>query len=424
MKMKGSPLKVVEVFRNPTMFEKKDNRIHCKIAHITSADMSLRYLLLPQLTYLRQIGYDVVTISAPGSDIPTIEASGFRHISIPMSRKPITPLTDLLTFWRLYKVFRREKFTIVHTHFHKSGIYGRWAAKLAGVPIIVHTNHGLIFHERTPFLWRFLLVGLEKIAGRCSDLVFSVNQEDIKTIVSERICPFEKTTLLGRGGIGINLKRFDPNRFLAGDVARKKKEFGIPSNVQIIGFVGRLVKEKGVLDLFNAARLVSEKVRNVRFLFVGPVDVAKDDAVSPKSADFYGIADRCIFTGARLDIPEMCAVMDVLVLPSYREGFGMVIAEASAMGKPVIATNIRGCREAVEDGRNGILVPVGDVQALANAIVDLLTDCEKARRIGEEGQRIALERFDERRVFEKVKSEYARLLREKGLPFPGESQEV
>jgi glycosyltransferase involved in cell wall biosynthesis len=188
--------------------------------------------------------------------------------------------------------------------------------------------------------------------------------------------------------------------------------------VPVVGIVARLVREKGLLEFFAAARVVRERVPGVRFLLVGPVDTEKRDAVTPEVANEHGIGDICHFVGTRLDMPEMYALMDVLVLPSHREGFPRAPMEASAMTVPCVVTDIRGCREAVEHGRNGLLVPLGDIQALADAMVELLTDRERARRMGMEGRRMALERFDERHVFERVLAEYERLLREKRLPLP------
>jgi glycosyltransferase involved in cell wall biosynthesis len=135
----------------------------------------------------------------------------------------------------------------------------------------------------------------------------------------------------------------------------------------------------------------------------------------PETAQDYGIHDMCRFLGMRQDMPRLYSIMDVFALPSHREGFPRSPMEASAMRVPCIVTNIRGCREVVEHNRNGVLVPLGDVQALAKAIIELLTDREKALKMGEEGRKIAEEKFDERHVFEKVKSEYTRLMREKGL---------
>jgi glycosyltransferase involved in cell wall biosynthesis len=163
---------------------------------------------------------------------------------------------------------------------------------------------------------------------------------------------------------------------------------------------------------------VVQKETDVRFLLVGPIDDQKADMLTPGMARQAGVEEMCVFTGLRNDMPEMYALMNVFVLPSHREGFPRSPMEASAMGVPCVVTNIRGCREAVEHGRNGLLVPLGDVQALAGTISELLTDREKALRMGQEGRRMAMERFDERAVHEKVKSEYGRLLAEKGLCRP------
>jgi glycosyltransferase involved in cell wall biosynthesis len=211
---------------------------------------------------------------------------------------------------------------------------------------------------------------------------------------------------------------FNPDRLSREAVALRRAELVLPAKIPVVGFVGRLVREKGLLELFAAFQIVRQGVPDACLLCVGPVDAEKADAVTPNTAQEYGIADACRFLGLRQDMPELYALMDVCVLPSHREGLPRAPMEASAMKVACVVTNIRGCRDAVEHGRNGLLVPLGDVQALADAITELLTDREKARRMGEEGRRMALERFDERLVFEKVKSEYARLLREKGIPVP------
>lgn len=386
-----------------------------KIAHITTVDLSLRYLLLRQLCALKEAGYDVTGISAPGENASALEAQGIRHLSAPLTRR-ITPLTDLVALWRLYRLLQQEQFVIVHTHTPKANLLGQIAAYLARVPIRVYTAHGFYFHANMHPLKRRFYITLEKISARCADLVFLINSEDVNTAITEKICPVEKIRRLD--GIGIDLQHYDPARLSPQDITRKRREIGLPDGARVVGFVGRLVREKGLLELFAAARIVRERMPDVRFLFVGPVDTQKPDALTPDTAEEYGLADICHFLGMRQDMPELYALMDVFVLPSHREGFGLVLAEAGAMGVPVIATDIRGCREVVEHGRNGLLVPFGDIQSLADAILELLTNHEKARRMGEEGHCIALERFDERVVFEKVKAEYARLLREKGLAVP------
>jgi len=386
-----------------------------KVAHVTTIDMSIYYLLLNQLRSIQQAGYEVVGISSPGPELPLIKAANIRHIPVRMTRSPFTPLQDLKALWQLHRIFYRERFTIVHTHNPKPGFLGQIAAKMAGVPVIVNTLHGFYFHDRMHSLLRHFYIALEKIAARCSNVVLSQNREDIDTAIREGICPPEKIKYLGNG---IDVQRFSPDNLSLEGVANRRAKVGLPAEAPVVGFVGRLVQEKGLLELFAAAPLVRDQVPKVRFLFIGPVDTHKPDALTPDSARAFGIADICHFLGMRQDMPELYSLMDVFVLPSHREGFPRAPMEASAMKVPCVVTDIRGCREAVEHSRNGLLVPLGDVQALADAIIELLTDREKARRMGEEGRRMALERFDEQMVFEKVEAEYARLLREKGLPVP------
>jgi glycosyltransferase involved in cell wall biosynthesis len=381
-----------------------------KLVHITTVDMSLRLLLFNQLQSLKAADYEVTGISADGPDVPIVEAAGIHHIAVPMTRR-FSPLADLLALWRLYWVMRRERFTIVHTHTPKPGLLGQVAAKLAGVPIIVNTIHGFYFHDGMKPFWRNFYIALEKIAARCSDVILSQNGEDMVTAVATHICPPDKIKFLGNG---IDICRFNRKQLDENVLAKMRPSLGLSGNEPVVGFVGRLVAEKGILELLQAAAQVLAECPTTKFLIIGPIDQEKEDVITPDIAHTYGIADACIFTGVRRDMPELYALMDVFVLPSHREGFPRSPMEASAMAVPSIVTDIRGCREAVEHGRNGLLVPLGDVNALAAAICELLTNRERACQMGQAGRQMAEERFDERFVFAKVKTEYARLLQEKG----------
>jgi glycosyltransferase involved in cell wall biosynthesis len=359
---------------------------------------------------LQKAGYLVTGISAPGPDASFLASSGIRHIPIAISRR-ITPLRDLITLYQLFATMKREKFTIVHAHTPKPGLLAQLAARMAGVPIIVNTLHGFYFHPHMSPLLRRVYILLEKIAASCSDLILSQNKGDIETAILENICPPEKIRHLGNG---IDIARFNPVH----TGKRTVPGVAIRENEPVVGFVGRLVVEKGVLDLLQAARLVLQEIPSAKFLIVGRTDDEKSDSLTTEVAETWGVSDACIFTGWRDDLPELYALMDVFALPSHREGFPRTPMEASAMGVPCVVTDIRGCREVVEHGRNGLLVPLRDIRALADALIELMTDKAKARRMGEEGRRMARERFDEQLVFEKVKAEYARLLAEKGLPAP------
>jgi glycosyltransferase involved in cell wall biosynthesis len=392
----------------------QDDSLPPVVAHIATVPMSLQYLLLNQLEAIAADGYQVVAVSSPGPEAAALADLGIPHVAIPISRK-ITPFQDFLSLWQLYRFMRHYPLHIVHTHNPKPGLLGQLAARLAGVPIVINTIHGFYFTNHTHPLWRKLFVAMEKVAASCSDLIWSQNMEDIETAVQEGICPAEKIRHLGNG---IDLNRFDRTRIGQEMIQQKRMELELPVGVPVVGFVGRLVTEKGVHELLQAALLVRERFPDIRFLIVGSTDSDKRDAITDQVVHHYHLEANCLFTGQRNDMPELFALMDLFVLPSHREGLPRAPMEASAMGVPCVVTDVRGCREVIAHEQNGLIVPLQDVAALAQAIIRLLEDKPLAQRLGETGRRMAAERFDERLVFAKVKAEYARLLQEKGLPVP------
>jgi glycosyltransferase involved in cell wall biosynthesis len=375
-----------------------------RVAHITTVDLSLRYLLLNQLLFLKGLGYEVTGISAPGPDVPVLTAAGIRHLAVPMTRR-LTPLADLRALWQLTLLLRRERFDIVHTHNPKPGLIGQVAARLAGVPIVVNTIHGLYFHERSPWLRRTVFSAVERVAAWCSDRILSQSREDVDTLLTLGICREEVIRHLGNG---IDVSRFSPGSVAVDAIERARVALDLGSG-PVVGFVGRLVAEKGLPELLEAAAIVRMQVSDVRFLIVGPADESKADALSPRSAEAAGVGDICRFVGMRNDMPLMFALMRVFVLPSHREGVPRSPMEASAMGVPCVVTDVRGCREVVEHERTGLLVPVRNPEALAAAILRLLSHNREAASFGRNARQLAVERFDERRIFATVADEYAQL---------------
>lgn len=385
------------------------NRI--KVAHITTIDLSLRLLLLNQMISLREAGYEAHAISSAGPDVSALEAAGIIHHAVPISRR-FSPLEDWIALWRLVAVMRRERFAIVHTHTPKPSLLGQLAARIAGVPVVINTIHGFYFHDHMRPLARRFYIAMEQIAARCSDRILSQNAEDRVTAIREHIATDGLIRVLGNG---IDLTRFDSQRLDPDAVTRLRASLAIPTDAPVVGFVGRLVAEKGILELFEAAQHILVMIPHVHFLFVGIHEPDKTDGISPATAERYGIAAHCTFTGRRADMPELYALMDMLVLPSHREGFPRAPMEAAAMGLPCIVTDIRGCREVIVPGETGLFVPIQDAQALAEAILHLLQNPSLAKSMGAQGRTLANQRFDERLVFERVKQTYAELLQVKGL---------
>lgn len=378
-----------------------------KVVHVSTSDVSIGVLLLNQLEQFRAAGYEVVAVCNPGPYVPRIEATGVRVVTVRMLRA-VTPWADVASLARLTQVLRRERPAIVHTHTPKAGLLGQYAALLAGVPVRVHTIHGLYLPGHMTPRTRPLYVALERVTMWPAHLSLSQNPEDIPVAVEERICHPARITLLGNG---IDLSRFDPARIDAARVQRLRAEFGFAADDPVVGIVGRVNREKGYVEFFQAAARIAARVPKVRFLVVGPVESEKFDALDPmKLARDNGVEDRVVYLGLRDDMPEMYALMTLLVLPSHREGFPRAPMEASAMGLPVVATNVRGCRQVVVDGQTGFLTPLRDPEGLADAIVRVLEDLPLARRMGDAARVYALEKFDERQAIRRTLDAYGRLL--------------
>lgn len=373
-----------------------------RVAHLATVDSTLRYLLLPQLESVVEAGGEAVGISAPGPDVGAIEHAGIRHVALQSSTRGFMPLNDLRSAWELWRILRAERFDVLHTHNPKPGLYGRIVGRLAGVPIVVNTVHGLYATREDRRMKRIVVYILEGLASRFSDAELVQSSEDLALLKRLRISSPKKTRLLGNG---IDLARFDPDRFGEGDRRLVRDELGFGDGDVVVGMVGRLVEEKGFLELFEAASLLGPGYQVVA---IGPADRVKSDALQEsvlRQAEERGVR----FLGLREDVDRLCSAMDIFVLPSHREGVPRAAMEAAAMGLPIVATDIRGCREVVRDGVNGILVPPKDATALAEAIRRLGEGPELRRSMGEAGRQIAVQRFDERAVVRTVLDTYRRL---------------
>ncbi len=379
-----------------------------KIAHVTTVDTSLRYLLLHQMQAIKEQGHEVYGISAEGEDVPVIEAGGIHHLAVPMTRA-MRPLADLRSLIALTRVLRREKFDLVHTHTPKGGLIGQYAALFARVPVRVHTIHGLYFPGHVGPSVRKIFVLLERITMLFSQHNFSQNPEDIPVAIREKISAAEKLELIGNG---IDISAFDPAKFPPEKRIAMRKSLGLAADHVVIGMVARLVTEKGYREMFEAARTIKAQDPNARFIFIGGFEPDKPDALKPGVLEEYGIADIAQLLGHRTDIPDLLAAMDIFALPSYREGFPRSPMEASAMGLPCIMTDIRGGRQVVEDGVTGIMVPAKDAKALTDALLTLLGDADKRARMGKAAREKALREFDEQVVFRTICKRYEVLVRE------------
>jgi glycosyltransferase involved in cell wall biosynthesis/ribosomal protein S18 acetylase RimI-like enzyme len=377
-----------------------------RVAHVTTVDLTLKYLLLGQLRRLRDEGYEVTGVSAPGPYVDELAREGIRHVPWRNATRSWAPWADARAFAELIAILRRERFDVVHTHNPKPGILGRFAASLVGTPYIVNTVHGLYATPDDPLLKRFGVLALEGLAARCSDLELFQSEEDLRWATRLHVVNGSRAVLLGNGA---DLTRFDPSTIDRAYLEGLRDEFGIAQGELVVGTVGRLVGEKGHREIIEAARQVRAELPHVRFIVVGGSDPEKADALSPQEIE--AARDDVLFTGWRDDLPELLSLMDVFVLASWREGMPRSAIEAAAMGKPLVLTNVRGCREVVRDGTEGLLVPSREPDALATAILRLLRDQRAREEMGAAARMRAVERFDEAAVADRVVSRYSDLLR-------------
>jgi glycosyltransferase involved in cell wall biosynthesis len=363
-----------------------------KICQVCAVDFTLYHFLLPLMRALRAAGHEVVGACARGSLTGRIEAEGFRVIDVPIRRS-----ANPLALWRSYSALRHilgaEEFDMVHVHTPVAALAGRFAAWRAGVPRIVYTAHGFYFHEHMPAAKRGLHIGLEWLAGRTTDLLFTQAEEDAATA---------RRLGLARGPIQAIGNGSDPARFrpaFPGETTRGdiRAALGTPSDRPVILMVGRLVAEKGYPELIAAMHAVDAELWIVGERLAS--DHADGIAASLSAAERDPVLKaRIRLLGYRADVPDLMRAADIFTLPSHREGMPRSIIEAMLSGLPVVATDIRGSREEVVDGKTGLLVPLGLVDALSAALARLAADATLRARLGAAGLARARELYDEAKV--------------------------
>jgi glycosyltransferase involved in cell wall biosynthesis len=388
-----------------------------------AVDFTARQFLLPLTAALECEGFAVAISCARGPWFEEMEERGFRLVENPVSRSG-NVLHHARSVWRTARLLRREKISVLHVHTPIAAIVGRLAARIAGTPLVIYTAHGFYFHENSRPLTKAALIALEKVGAACGDFIMMVSAEDRDSALKHGIArPDGVETIYN----GIDTAHYNPQRFAAQARADYRMQLGVPADAPVIGIMGRLVREKGFFEFFEAGAAVLKKHPEAWFMVVGDLlpsdyDGRRDEL--KKHIARLGVQDRTVFVGMVNDPAPSLNAMDVFCLPSYREGMPISLLEAMAMELPAIATDIRGCREEVVHGETGWLVPAKQVVPLAEKIMWLLDNPDRARQMGVAGRRRVLEHFDIRRVVEHQLQIYHRLLQQKGLipQIPGKSK--
>ena len=315
------------------------------------------------------------------ADLKKVQLKGIKAVTIPFLVRRLNPAYDLLAFICLILLFHKEKPAIVHTHTSKAGFLGRLAARLARVPIIVHTPHGHVFFGYFGSLKTRMFILLEKLAAGITDKIVAVTNREKEDYKYYKIAREDKFVVIN-SGVELGIFRELPH----GELEDFKRTLGIPDNSLIVGTAGRLEPVKGPEYLIEAAKKVLSKYPQAYFIFAGDGPLRQK---LENRAHELGIKNNTLFLGWRRDVTKVISIYDIFAFPSLNEGMGRVLVEAMALGKPIVASDVGGIPDLVTHGINGFLVPPKNPERLAAYIQILLGDKERRAKMGAEGKAMA-----------------------------------
>lgn len=359
-----------------------------------------------QVARLKDAGYRVSLISSPGPQTAEIEAEGAEIFALPIERG-IFLFKDLIALWRLWRVLRNIRPNVTNVGTPKAGLLGGIAARLAGVPHRVYTLHGLRLETASGWK-RKLLAAMERVACCNAQYIRCVSPSLRDKVVELGLADAEKTYVIGPGTAnGIDTVRFcrTPERVLEAHELRRKLH--IPNSAPLIGFVGRLTRDKGIAELYGAFVQLKKSFSELRLLLVG--DFEDGDPVPEAVRRGLKTEPNVVFTGMVADTAPYYALMDILAFPTLREGFGLASLEAQASGVPVVTTSVTGAVDSIIDGVTGKLVAPGNEAALADALCDLLSNPETRQRLGDAAKRWVNDHFRNELVWQGLIADYDRI---------------
>lgn len=378
-----------------------------RVLHVCTIALTAHAFIAPLAKYLHHRGYEVAIACSTGAqpdapgDLGCREVSGAHMYNVPMART-VRLVQDLVAILKLWGLIRRLRPHIVHTQTSKAGVIGRLAARLAGAPIIIHTAHAFPFHSnlRPAVRWRYIVI--ERWMARLTDLII-VDTESVRSDgLRERVVHAQEK--LVTVPMGLDLQKFSPSKSGPGNL---RAALGVSPRSLVVGTVARLVPDKG-MDCFleMAVRILAVR-QDAIFMIVGDGPIR--GALQQRAGEL-GIMPYVLFLGHRDDVRDLMEAMDVFVLPTKREGFGVVFAEAMAMGKATVGSLIGPVAEVVENGVTGYLVPPDDAQGFAERVIELLADEQKREEFGAAGRRRVERYFNETRMCDSIEGHYRKLL--------------
>ena len=374
-----------------------------KILRLTTADISLNSLIKGQLKYLSR-EFEVVGVASDTGVLQKVgEREGVRVINVPMHRE-ISLFADLKSLFGLIRLFKQERPDIVHSNTPKASLLGMIAAMLCRVPHRVYTVTGLRF-ETTHGIMRFVLKTMERITCLCATKVIPEGDGVKRALIRERIT-LKSMQKIHNGNInGVDLEWYNRTE----EIEKSAEEIRGASNAFTFVFIGRIVRDKGIVELIEGFTRLSHERDDVKLRLVGRFE-DKLDPLPAATREAIDNCDKIEFDGYQADVRPYLAASDVLVLPSYREGFPNVVLQAGAMGLPVIVTDVNGSDEVIEQGINGVIVPKYNSDALYDAMLTMVNEPEKTAKMAATARNIIVKKFDQQDVWTETLNMYKKLI--------------
>lgn len=374
-----------------------------KLIRTSTVPQSLSFLLKGQLWFLNQY-YHVIGVSSAGEDLNVVkEREGIEVHAINMERQ-VSLTKDLVSLWKLYRLFKRVNPDIVHSITPKAGLLSMVAARLAGVPIRIHTFTGLIFPYKKG-LFQKILISMDRLLCYCATHIFPEGEGVRNDLINYHITP-KKLKIIANGNVnGINTSFFNPDLYSDTQNKQLRQELSIAEDDFVFIFIGRLVRDKGINELIEVFDQLSHQYSSIKLLLVGSFE-SELDPLDEKTLEIINNNTSIIHAGFQSDVRPYFAISNALAFPSYREGFPNVVMQAGAMGLPSIVTDINGCNEIVIDGCNGTIIPVHNAMALKNAMVQYISDRQLVERLQDKARQMITSRYEQIVVWKALLDEY------------------
>lgn len=372
-----------------------------RLCIISTIPTTINAFFRGQLEFLTKNNFDITIITSPcgnSQDFGRSLPENAKLYTVRMSRT-VRLMDDFKAFFNILKIMKQNQFDIVQYVTPKAALLASVASWFEKVPVRLYLMWGLYYVTQTGFK-KFLFKTIEKIVCHCSTAIAPDSKGNVKLAVEEGLCKADKIAVVGHGSAnGVDTERFDPVR-LYEDGRKIRTELNIPETAKVFGCIAAIVGDKGVNELIEAFDIVSKNYPQVYLLYIG--QITEKDPVKKTTLETMKSNSRIIHLGWQTEPEKYMAAMDIFVLPTYREGFGVVNIEASAMGLPVISTDVPGPQESIVNGETGILVPARQVESLVNAMKDLLGRPLYAKKIGEAGRKRVQEFYEQKKLWQSI----------------------